>query len=183
MELSVFDADVRPEAKGRLARLMQLVDTGIRGIRNVVNDLRPSLLDDLGLLPALRSLVAQFAERSGLEVGFDAPRSLPSLSKEAELAVFRALQEALSNVARHAAAKVVDVRLRVSEGALWLTVSDDGRGPDSTDAAQLEREGHMGLTGMRERLTAVGGRVAFDGRPGEGARLEIQVPVQNGVAA
>ena len=183
MELSVFDADVRPEAKGRLARLMQLVDTGIRGIRNVVNDLRPSLLDDLGLLPALRSLVAQFAERSGLEVGFDAPRSLPPLSKEAELAVFRALQEALSNVARHAEAKAVDVQLRVADGALRLTVADDGRGPQSTDAAQLEREGHMGLTGMRERLTAVGGRLAFDGRPGAGARLEIQVPVHNGVAA
>jgi signal transduction histidine kinase len=183
MELSVFGADVRPEARGRLDRLMQLVDTGIRGIRSVVNDLRPSLLDDLGLLPALRSLVTQFAERSGLEVAFDAPRATPALSKEAELAVFRALQEALSNVARHAEAKRVDVRLRVADGELRLTVADDGRGPDSTDTEQLEREGHMGLTGMRERLTAVGGRVAFDGRPGEGARLEIQVPVHNGVPA
>jgi two-component system sensor histidine kinase UhpB len=183
MELSVFDVDVRPEAKGRLDRLMRLVDTGIRGIRNVVNDLRPSLLDDLGLLPALRSMVAQFAERSGLEVGFDAPGALPSLSKEAELAVFRALQEALSNVARHAEASTVEVRLRVSDGELRLSVADDGRGPESTDTAQLEREGHMGLTGMRERLTAVGGRVAFDGRPGRGTRLEIQVPVHNGVVA
>jgi signal transduction histidine kinase len=183
MELSVFGADVRPEARGRLDRLMQLVDTGIRGIRSVVNDLRPSLLDDLGLLPALRSLVAQFAERSGLAVGFDAPRVMPTLSKEAELAVFRALQEALSNVARHAEATRVDVQLRVADGELRLTVTDDGRGPESTDTEQLEREGHMGLTGMRERLTAVGGRVAFDGRPGEGARLEIQVPVHSGVPA
>jgi signal transduction histidine kinase len=77
----------------------------------------------------------------------------------------------------------VDVRLRVADGELRLTVADDGRGPDSTDTGQLEREGHMGLTGMRERLTAVGGRVAFEGRPGEGARLEIQVPVHNGVPA
>ena len=162
---------------------MRLVDTGIRGIRSVVNDLRPSLLDDLGLLPALRSLVAQFAERSGLRVGFDAPRTLPPLSKEAELAVFRALQEALSNVARHADARTVDVRLRIRDGDLLLVVSDDGRGPESTDTTQLEREGHMGLTGMRERLTAVGGRVSFDGHPGKGARLEIQVPLQNGVPA
>jgi len=183
MELSVFAADVPPAARGRLDRLMRLVDTGIRGIRSVVNDLRPSLLDDLGLLPALRSLVAQFAERSGLRVGFDAPRTLPPLSKEAELAVFRALQEALSNVARHADARTVDVRLRIRDGDLLLVVSDDGRGPESTDTTQLEREGHMGLTGMRERLTAVGGRVSFDGHPGKGARLEIQVPLHNGVPA
>ncbi|HEX5632651.1 MAG TPA: sensor histidine kinase, partial [Gemmatimonadales bacterium] len=183
MELSMLRGSVTGDCTPRLDRVMGLVDTGIRGIRNVVNDLRPSLLDDLGLLPALRSLVAQFAERSGLQVTFDAPRVLPALSKPAELAVFRALQEALSNVARHADARSVAVTLAVRDATLCLGVSDDGRGPEHTDTAKLEREGHMGLTGMRERLTAVGGRVAFDGRPGEGTRLEIQVPVQNGVPA
>jgi signal transduction histidine kinase len=180
MELSVLRSSVAADCGPRLERVMGLVDTGIRGIRNVVNDLRPSLLDDLGLLPALRSLVAQFAERSGLDVSFDAPRALPALSKEAELAVFRALQEALSNVARHADARAVQVRLAVADGALRLAVEDDGRGPEHTDTAKLEREGHMGLTGMRERLTAVGGGVRFDGRPGEGTRLDIHVPVGTG---
>lgn len=183
MELSVLKAETPAGASGRLDRLMTLVDTGIRGIRSVVNDLRPSLLDDLGLLPALRSLVAQFAERSGLAVQFQAPRALPPLSKEAELAVFRALQEALANVARHAEARSVEVRLEVARGRLALAVRDDGRGPATTDTAQLEREGHMGLTGMRERLTAIGGTVAFGGRPGEGARIDIEVPLTDGVPA
>ncbi|MCU0620942.1 MAG: ATP-binding protein, partial [Gemmatimonadales bacterium] len=113
----------------------------------------------------------------------DAPRRLPPLSKEAELAVFRALQEALANVARHAEATAVRVTLEAGPEALLLAVQDNGRGPVTTDTAQLEREGHMGLTGMRERLTAVGGTVAFGGRPGEGARIDIQVPVRNGAPA
>jgi len=173
-----------PDIAGpRLERLLGLVDKGIRGIRSVVNDLRPSLLDDLGLLPALRSLVADFGERSAIRITLDAPQGLPPLSKDAELAVFRALQEALSNVVRHANAKQVSVQIAVRGRALILVVADDGTGPHTTDTALLEREGHMGLTGMRERIAALGGSVRFDGQPGAGARVEVQVPITAGEAA
>jgi signal transduction histidine kinase len=177
MDLAVLRGQVTPAVASRLDRLMALVDTGIRGIRSVVNDLRPSLLDDLGLLPALRSLAADFGERSGIRITLDAPAQLPSLSKDAELALFRALQEALSNVVRHANARSVDVRIALDRGALALLVADDGLGPASTDTATLEREGHMGLTGMKERIAALGGTVRFSGEPGRGARVEVQVPV------
>ncbi len=177
MELAVLRGQVPPGAATRLDRLMALVDKGIRGIRSVVNDLRPSLLDDLGLLPALRSLAADFGDRSGIRLTLEAPPQLPPLSKDAELALFRALQEALSNVVRHANASAVDVRIAVRPGALALTVADNGSGPASTDAGALEREGHMGLTGMRERIAALGGRVQFSGEPGQGARVEVQVPL------
>lgn len=173
-----------PEAlTARLDRILGLMDTGIRSIRSVTNDLRPSLLDDLGLLPALRSLAHEFAERSGLPVDFSAPAAVPALSDEAELALFRALQEALSNVARHARATHVRVTVDAGGGEVRLAVVDDGRGlPPGTDFERLEREGHMGLTGMRERIGALGGAVTLAGLEGRGSRLDVRLPAPAGAA-
>jgi signal transduction histidine kinase len=181
MELELLREELPPAQAARLDQTLDLVDDGIRSIRNVTDSLRPSLLDDLGLLPALRSLVADFSERSGIPVGLAAPPALPGLSQQAELAVFRALQEALSNVARHAGARSVDVHIAVQDHALWLQVQDDGCGPSPADARpSAERGGHMGLAGMRERISALGGTVRLQSAPGGGAVLEVRVPVPNG---
>jgi signal transduction histidine kinase len=177
MELGVLRQGVDPAQAARLDQVLGLIDTGIRSIRSVTNDLRPSLLDDLGLLPALRSLVAECHERSGIRIELDAPPALPPLSKEAELALFRALQEALSNVLRHADASAVDVGISVSRDGVLLEVRDDGRGVSGeATPARLEQGGHMGLAGMRERIGALGGTVRFRGEPGAGALLEVLVP-------
>ncbi len=176
MELGVL-RDASPGQTARFDHVLGLIDTGIRSIRSVTNDLRPSLLDDLGLLPALRSLVADFSDRSGIAAGLVAPGSLPSLSQEAELALFRALQEALSNVLRHAEARSVDVDISVSAKGVLLAVRDDGRGiPPEVTAGRPERAGHLGLAGMRERISALGGSVRLRGEPGAGASLEVLVP-------
>jgi signal transduction histidine kinase len=177
MELGVLREAVSDAQAGRLDQVLGLIDTGIRSIRSVTNDLRPSLLDDLGLLPALRSLVADFSSRSGVVTEVAAPGALPPLSEEAELALFRALQEALSNVLRHAGAHAVDVCLTVDEGRVVLEVRDDGRGPPGVAPERLEQGGHMGLAGMRERINALGGSVRFAGRPGAGATLKVVVPI------
>ena len=113
-----------------------------------------------------------------MHVGFAAPGTLPPLSKEAELALFRALQEALSNVRRHSDARRVDIRLSVDAAVLKLGVADDGRGPPELSAERLEREGHMGLAGMRERISALGGSVRFGRSPERGASLEIAMPLE-----
>jgi signal transduction histidine kinase len=177
MELGVLREKVYPDQASRLDQVLELIDTGIRSIRNVTNDLRPSLLDDLGLLPALRSLVADFSERSGIRAGLAAPSVMPPLSREAELALFRALQEALSNVLRHADAHSVDIGISIITQGVLLQVSDDGRGlPAGLSAERLELEGHMGLAGMRERITALGGTVRLHGQGGAGALLEVLVP-------
>jgi signal transduction histidine kinase len=115
-------------------------------------------------------------------VAFSAPATLPALSTEAELALFRALQEALSNVRRHAAAGSVEVALTVDRSGLRLVVRDDGRGPPDTPE-RLEGAGHMGLAGMRERISALGGSVRFAGARGTGASLEVLVPVAAGAGA
>ena len=154
-----------------LDRALALVDTGIRSIRNVTQSLRPSLLDDLGLLPALRALVADFRQTDGLAVSLEAPGSFPDLTDEAEVAIFRAVQEGLANVVRHARATTATVAARAEAGVLVVQVVDDGIGPPS---AALDE--HMGLAGMRERVLALGGSVTFGpGRQG-GAILEVTVP-------
>jgi signal transduction histidine kinase len=177
MELGVLREGVSATQAARLDQVLGLIDTGIRGIRSVTNDLRPSLLDDLGLLPALRSLVTDFGERSGIAVELTVPDTLPALSREAELALFRALQEGLSNVLRHAGARTVDIGLAVRQGRVLLEVRDDGRGPPDASPERLEREGHMGLAGMRERIHALGGSVRFGAGPETGASLEVVVPI------
>lgn len=184
MELGVLRDNVSSEEASRLDQVLGLIDTGIRSIRNVTNDLRPSLLDDLGLLPALRSLVADFSERSGIRTGLAVPPVMPVLSREAELALFRALQEALSNVLRHADARSVDIGISVNPEGVLLQVSDDGRGlPLGVSAERLELEGHMGLAGMRERITALGGTVRLRAQGGAGALLEVLVPTPAGTGS
>jgi signal transduction histidine kinase len=134
-------------------------------------------LDDLGLVPALRSLAAEFAERSKIAVELTVAGALPSLSTDAELAFFRALQAALSNVARHAGARAVAVRLATEGEAVTLEIRDDGRGiPQGADPRDFERKGHMGLAGMRERIGALGGSVQLDGSQATGVRLIVRLP-------
>jgi len=183
MQLEGLRSVLAPNASGRLDRLLSLVDTGIRSIRQVTSDLRPSLLDDLGLLPALRSLVSDFTERSGIRTTLDAPSALPALSVDADLALFRALQEALSNVARHANAQCIAVTLIVRASQLHLVVRDDGQGfPVNRNGTIREPEGRMGLTGMRERMLAVGGEVrignvASSGSGPRGGEVQITIPL------
>jgi signal transduction histidine kinase len=177
LELGLIREHAAPDLVPRLDRSLGLIDAGIRSIRNVTNDLRPSLLDELGLLPALRALVRDFDARGDFEVRLHAPPGLPALSEAAELAVFRALQEGLANVVRHAGASVVDVTVHARDGAVELEVADDGRGlPDGMTAEQFERRGHMGLAGMRERINALGGAVTVQAATAGGVCLRVRVP-------
>ncbi len=180
LKLGVIREDAASELADSLDDALGLMDTGIRSIRDVTNALRPSLLDDLGLLPALRALVADFGERSGLFSRVTVPEELPRLSDEAEVALFRALQEGLSNVARHADARSVTIKLSLKEGEIMLSVLDDGQGPPDEELAELERRGHQGLAGMRERISALGGTVQMNGASGEGTHLLVHLPVGGG---
>ncbi len=175
MELVTLRDGLAPAHADRLDHALGLVDTGIRSIRSVVNDLRPSLLDDLGLLPAVRSLVAEIGARSGIATALDAPPALPPLAGDAELALYRAVQEALTNVVRHAGASSVQVRLAEEDGALVLTVRDDGIGAAQGDG--LDHPDRLGLRGMRERITSLGGTVLAAGRPGEGVTVRVALPL------
>lgn len=163
-----------------LDRALALIGDGIRGIRRVTEHLRPSLLDDLGLQPALRALVEDFRQNQAIAVTYEAPERLPALSDEAELALFRALQEALSNVARHAGAGAVDVTIVAGPDHLRLSVRDDGRGLG--DGLPNGASEHTGIVGMRERIQSLGGTVDIAANvDGPGVHVTVALPL-NGPA-
>lgn len=163
----------------RIERVLDLVDSGIRSIRSITTNLRPPLLDDLGLVPALRALVQAFGEQSGggLAISFEAPTVLPHVSSEAGLALFRALQEALSNVARHSGATSADVRLSVANGELTLVVRDNGRGFPAPGTLPPHPAPSYGLSGLRERISAVHGSVTL--QSSGGASVTVRVPLSD----
>ncbi|MGH7560525.1 MAG: sensor histidine kinase, partial [Gemmatimonadales bacterium] len=164
----------------RFDRLLELVSAGTRSIRSVAEDLRPALLDDLGLVPAVRALVADFRDWSGLEVSLEVPEPLPALEAETELALFRAAQEALSNVARHAEAARVRVTVARRDAGVRLVVEDDGRGLPEQELSRIASgPGRSGLFGLRERIGTVGGTVELASASPRGLRLSITLPGQD----
>ena len=154
----------------------QHVDDGIRGIRRVMNDLRPALLDDLGLMPAIQSLATDVRDRGGLAVDVELPESVPRLAPEAELALFRAAQEALANVIRHADASRVTMRLSVGNRALRLVITDDGRGLPPHAAGAVDPVSRLGLAGMRERIAALGGQASVAAARPHGVTVSVELP-------
>ncbi|MHB8837873.1 MAG: sensor histidine kinase [Gemmatimonadaceae bacterium] len=177
LELGAIGERVDDQVRKRVTRAVTLVDTGLTQIRDVTHDLRPSLLDDLGLLPALRSLVGEFASRREAPTTFEAPETLPVVSDETEVALFRALQESLSNISRHAANAPVHVIAAADDRCVRLIVSDVGPGFDAGTLDQLEAAGHLGLAGMRERIAGVGGDVRLVSAPRAGVSIAIEVPL------
>jgi two-component system NarL family sensor kinase len=133
-------------------------------VRRISHDLRPTLLDDLGLSSALEQIAREFGERSGVAVETQLD-SLPKIPEAAATAMFRVVQEALGNVAKHADAKHVWLQLRYSDIGLELQLRDDGRGFDVSDKLRQAREG-LGLTNMRERMETLGGKFSIQSAPG-----------------
>ncbi|HET9822794.1 MAG TPA: PAS domain S-box protein [Burkholderiaceae bacterium] len=165
-----------PQVAPLLEELDELVGNAIVSTRRIVNDLRPQLLDELGLVAALRSLAAQFEQRNAITVrvvvvGLDEDEAVPP---GASICLYRVAQEALQNVAKHAQATHVELRLAyTAAGRLRLRVRDDGRGLDVGRAAD---EHSFGLIGMRERVRALHGELHIAGRPGTGTTVEASLP-------
>ena len=158
-----LDLEGRTDAAARVGRVLAQV-------RDLSNLLRPSALDDLGLVPALRGLVEEFARATRIEASLEAGDPLPPVAPENQVVIYRVAQEALTNVARHAGASRVQVRLAGANGGVRLAVEDDGRGVAG------EPRPHLGLLGMRERVAAAGGTLSTTGRPGRGFQVLVHVP-------
>jgi signal transduction histidine kinase/ligand-binding sensor domain-containing protein len=164
-------------APQRLADTVGLLDRMIKLVRALSFELRPPLMDELGLVAALRGHLAAQADRTGLEVTFSDDGLPDRLPAELEIAAFRIVQEAMTNVVRHAGAARVAVRLRAADGRLRIEVEDDGQGfdPDAAAAAASGGE-HFGITGMRERAEALGGRVTLSSARGRGTAIRAELP-------
>ena len=155
-----------------------VVDGTAADLRRLSRALRPSILDDLGLVPALRSEVAAVGRRSGLATRFGTLGSSGGLSPDLELLFLRVTQEALHNVEKHANAQQVAVRLAFGRACTCLVIRDDGRGPGAIpSAAALLANGKLGLVGMEERTRLAGGEFWIRSRPRGGTTVAVQVPL------
>jgi two-component system sensor histidine kinase UhpB len=163
-----------PELAEPVALLQETAREGVEEVREIVRGLRPQALDEFGLRSALISLAAGFTERTGVRVRQQIGTELPALAPEQDLAIYRVAQESLTNVARHARARVADVVLRPADGRVLLEVRDDGRGIADAEAAS---EG-VGLGGMRERALLVGGQLSVRRHEAGGTEVRLEVPVR-----
>jgi hypothetical protein len=158
----------------RVDRLVQIVDHSVTDLQRIASDLRPMILDELGLVSAIQWLVQNFSERSALAVALSFEQSDVLYSRDVSTAAFRIVQEALTNIARHSGAASARIAARHSGDELQLEISDEGRG---MDVARSRREQHLGLIGMSERAHMLGGSMEIDSAPGRGTRISVRLPL------
>lgn len=164
-----------PELEAELEETKALANQAMRELLSLARQLRPTALDDLGLAAAVAGQVEQLA-RGEIAAEFAADGDLSDLDDDAQLVVYRVVQEALSNAARHSGANRIDVRLRrAARGGVELEVSDDGRG-----FAFDEAERGLGIAGMRERALLIGGELTIESRPQHGTTVRLTVPGESG---
>jgi PAS domain S-box-containing protein len=176
MDLAALRQDLPAgEAAAKAAEMSSLLDQTVTATRRISADLRPLMLDDLGLADATNWLVEDFAKRFGVEISMqlDAAEGVETVSKPVATAVYRAVQESLTNIARHSGAKRAWVTFAIEDGAVQVEVEDDGRGVSPEDLAKARS---LGLKGMRERITWLGGNLEIARAPRGGTRLRLRVP-------
>lgn len=164
----------------RLQAMLAMLDDTMASVRRIAADLRPLMLDDLGLAAAVEWLAAEATRRLGMQVQVEVDELDPEPGEPLAIAVYRMVQEALTNAARHARARHVRVTLRSEAGELRLTVQDDGPGFPLPVRGQ---PGSYGLLGMRERARLLGGRVEIDNAPEGGGRVRVWLPMDGGASA
>jgi signal transduction histidine kinase len=161
------------ETRAAVASVRDLVVSTLQDVRRLAVELRPSALDDFGLVPAVERLAETFREQSGIAVDLEAAVGDARFPAEVETALYRIVQEALTNVVKHAGARRVSILLTRKDDGVAVIVEDDGEGFD-----ERLRDGGLGLTGMRERVGLVGGRLRIESTPGSGTTIAAEVPVR-----
>jgi signal transduction histidine kinase len=165
------DAALHQRAHGTLGH----IDAAIESVKRIGAELRPAVLDTLGLMAAIEWQADEFTQRTGISCHLDLPAKPPAVDDARSTALFRVFQEALTNVARHAAAHRVDIRLASEDGHLVLEIADDGKGLGDR---QVTGPRSLGIAGMRERLGAYGGRMRIASRQPCGTVLEARLPFE-----
>ncbi len=185
ISLAVLEESVTTdEAHQRITETRALAHQTLRAIRNLSIDLRPSALDDLGLLPALRWYVKEYQHKFPIEVNFQPTGFKKRLPPEMETALYRIIQESLTNIAKHSQAHAVTITLREDTDAVYATISDDGKGFDLEELQRTQdRDRGLGLIGMHERAHLLDGTLSIESAPGKGTTIQFRIPLYiNGAA-
>ncbi len=164
-----------PEMRPEVEELQRMTAAALEHLRRIAMELRPAILDDLGLVEALRWQAEEFQKQTGVPITLRVQGRIERLPRQVELVLYRVAQEALTNIARHARATRVEVTLNCSTEHLELFIADDGVGFDP-EAVRRSRARSLGLIGMAERLALIGGTLEIDSAPGKGTRIRARVP-------
>lgn len=159
-----------------ISRTRRLVEKSVNIVHRFARELRPTVLDDLGLIPALHSFMKTFTKRTGIQIRFTAFAGIEQLSGAKRTVLFRVAQEALTNVAKHSAAQAVKVTLRKIPGAVRMEINDDGKAFRVQDVLAAKANKRLGLVGMRERLEMVGGSFDVSSLSGNGTTVRAEIP-------
>ena len=166
-----------------IARTQRLVEKSVDIVHRFARELRPTMLDDLGLIPALHSFMKGFAKRTHIPIRFTAFAGVEQLNSTKRTVLFRVAQEALTNVAKHAHARRVKVSLQKLPGAVRMEVSDDGKSFHAERVLFANANKRLGLLGMRERVEMVGGSFSVESAPGRGTTVRAQIPLGDNTKA
>jgi PAS domain S-box-containing protein len=172
------------DLKGKIARTQRLVEKSVNVVHRFARELRPTLLDDLGLIPALHSFMKDFRKRTGIHMRFTTftTAKISELDSAKATVLYRVAQEALANVARHAQASHVQITIKKLPQAIEMEVADDGKGFEVEQVMTLKRHSRLGVVGMRERLQMVGGHYSLNSAPGKGTTIRARIPLRIGGA-
>jgi signal transduction histidine kinase len=160
-----------------IGRTQQLVVRSVNIVHRFARELRPTVLDDLGLIPALHTFMKSFREQTGLRVSLSAFAEVEQVNGDKRTVLYRVAQEALTNVARHARASQADVKIQKLDGTICMKIKDNGKGFQQAHVLQAEKRKRLGLLGMRERLEMVGGSFTVTSTPGKGTTVFAQIPL------
>jgi signal transduction histidine kinase len=169
-----------PARSMQLEELAALIDGASDAVRTLALELRPTVLDDLGLAAALRSYLRRRAREANLDIHLETEIDGAEPAPAVQTACFRIVQEAVTNAVRHAGARAVHVTVHAERGALLVAVADDGAGFDRRKAEEAPARGHLGILGMEERATLAGGRLTIDSSPGGGTTVRAELPLAGG---
>ena len=169
-----MDPAVEPEFHRQIADISKTIDGGVQDLRRIIRNLRPEILDTFGLVAALEWFGEEFQKRTGVTCTFRADRPTSPIPSEHSTALFRMYQEILTNVTKHANATVVETRLLISPEVITLTVKDNGRG---FHPAKPSSPTSLGILGLRERATRLGGTMHVESQPGTGTTIHVTIPL------
>jgi signal transduction histidine kinase len=172
LELLRFDSGTG--FSDHLAEAKDLAEKTLQSVRNLAMGLRPSMLDDLGLGPALQWQAKEFSRRSGIPVAVDADGDLENLPEDLRTCIYRVVQESFTNCARHAQANGIHLKVRGTEGHVAMTIEDNGVGFDPG----ISRGQGLGLIGMEERVRELGGNISINSQPQKGTVIQLDVPLK-----
>ncbi len=162
-----------------IARTQRLVVHSVNIVHQFARELRPTVLDDLGLIPALHTFMKGFKEQTGIRVSLSAFAGIQHVNGDTRTVLYRIAQEALTNVARHAQASKAEVRIHKSNGDICMLIKDDGKGFQHDQSLPFKKSKRLGLLGMRERLEMVGGKFSVNSAMGKGTTVLAQIPLMD----